>query len=157
MMRAYKKQGRIYCFGCGHELGNAMLCAHCGSLCPDYCVVQSVKFVTHKQKKAGLSFSLARRPKAAKRVAVSQAVSENQSLDDAEPQTKDISEQQSNKNLLSYVALAVLVLVLTGGIGKFYMDHKSTQEYSKKFIVALYGIKSGTDLSLKHIDDISSG
>ncbi len=157
MMRAFKKQGRIYCFGCGHELGNEMLCLHCGGLCPDYCVVQSSKFVAHKQKKASTGIGFARRPKAAKQVVAPQGVSEQKSHDDAEPQTKDTSEQQTDKNLLSYVALAVFILILTGGIAKFYLDHKATQEYSKKFIVALYGIKSGTDLSLKYIDAISSG
>ncbi len=72
MLRAYKKQGRVYCFGCGHELGGEHYCVQCGSLCPDYAIVQSTRFVAQKKQKSGLNFSLARRPKSAKVIAVSQ-------------------------------------------------------------------------------------
>ena len=62
-LRAYKKQGRIYCFDCGQQLGIENLCLGCGSHCPDYCIVQASKPVPRKQKKAGFDFSFARRPK----------------------------------------------------------------------------------------------
>ena len=60
-LRAYKKQGRIYCFDCGQELGTEHLCVSCGSQCPDYCIVQASKPAPHKQKRAGFDFSFARR------------------------------------------------------------------------------------------------
>ncbi len=53
--------------------------------------------------------------------------------------------------------MAVLLLALTGGITKLYFDNKAEQEYSKKFLVALYGIKSGADLSLEMIENTTSG
>lgn len=140
MLRAYGKQGRIYCFDCGEELGSEVLCLNCGSLCPDYCVVQSDKFIVHKQQKAGYGFSLPQKSKSSARVT----------------STPKAAKQQTNSGWLVYAALAVLVLALAGGMTKVYLDKKATQEYAKNFIVALYGVKSGTDLSLGLIDDISS-
>jgi hypothetical protein len=140
MLRAYRKQGRVYCFGCGQELGSDMLCLSCGSLCPDYCVVQSAKFVVHKQQQTGYSFSLPQRSKSPAR-----AIS-----------TPKAVQQNTSKGWLVYTALAVLILALVGGMSKVYLDHKAHQEYARNFIVALYGVKSGTDLNLGLIDNLSS-
>ena len=140
MLRGYRKQGRIYCCDCGEELGSDMLCLSCGSLCPDYCVVQSPRFVSHKQQKAGYSPSLPQGSKSRTR---------------AIP-TPKASQPQTSRSWRAYAALAVLVLALVGGISKVYLDHKAHQEYARNFIVALYGVKSGADLNLGLIDNISS-
>lgn len=153
LLRAFKKQGRIYCFDCGHELGSDMLCMHCLILCPDYCVVQSSKFVGRNQSKDGSIFSPARRPKLAAPLISSKEVPKP-----AAPlvSSSESSKQQANMNWLKYVAFAVMALVLVGGVTKVYLDHKVNQQYSKKFIATLYGIKSGTDFSLKLIAETSS-
>lgn len=140
MLRGYRKQGRLYCCDCGGELGSDLLCLSCGSLCPDYCVVQSPRFVSHKQQKAGYRFSLPQRSKSTAK---------------ATPTAK-AAQPQAGKSWLVYPVLAVLALVLVGGLSKVYLDHKAHQEYAKNFIVALYGVKSGTDLNLGLIDNISS-
>lgn len=140
MLRAFKKQGRIYCFDCGHELGCEMHCMHCNSLYPDYTVVQSSKFVASNQQKPDFSFSLAQRPKPA-----AQSVPSKQG-----------SKLQINKNWFVYPAIVVIMLVLAGGLTSFYQNYKADQEYSKNYISVLYGIKSGTDLSLGLIADMSS-
>ncbi len=139
-LRAYRKHGRIYCFGCGEELGSEVLCMSCGSLCPDYCVVQSAKFVVHKQQKAGYSFSLPQRGKSSARAAA----------------TPKAASQPIRSGWLVYAALLVLVLALVGGMTKVYLDHQAHQAYAKDFIVALYGVKSGTDLNLGLIDKTAS-
>ena len=139
-LRAYRKSGRVYCFGCGHELGSEILCLNCGSLCPDYCVVQSPKFVKHQQQRAGYSFSLP------------QLRSES-----ARPhRAAKTARQPGSTNWLVYAVLVVLVLAVAGGLGKFYLDNQAEEEYARNFIVALYGVKSGTDLGLGLIDGISS-
>lgn len=147
MLRAYKKQGRIYCIDCGHELGCETLCMQCGSLCPDYCIVQSSKPVVRKQKKAGFSFSLGRRSKPAEQTIIRK---------EAPEQSEEAPDQKTNKKWLAYAAIAVMTVVLVGGMTKAYLNHKADQLYSKNFITALYGIKSGTDLSLGIIADLSS-
>lgn len=146
--RAYKKLGRIYCCDCGAELGYDMLCTGCGSICPDYCVVQATKPVARKQQKAGFSFSLTRSDKPARR--------ESPSLDFPDRQVKDVSARPNSSKLLAYVATGVLLLVLAGGLTKVYLEHKASQQYSKDFIVALYGIKSGTDMSMGHLAGLSA-
>jgi hypothetical protein len=139
MLRAYRKQGRIYCFGCGEELGSEVLCLSCGSLCPDYCVVQSAKFVVHKQQKAGYSFSLPQRGKSSTKAAAPKA-----------------AKQKTRSGWLVYAVLLVMALALVGGMTKVYLDNQAHQAYAKDFIVALYGVKSGTDLNLGLIDKTSS-
>lgn len=146
-LRAYKKQGRIYCFDCGHELGCEILCTNCGSICPDYCVVQSSKPVARKQQKAGFSFSFARHPKTVSSIDTFRDIPERQ--------REAVSTSRPKMNRLAYVALAALVLLLAGGLFKVYEDNKVNQLYAKNFIVALYGIKSGTDLSLENMNALS--
>jgi hypothetical protein len=151
MLRAYRKQGRIYCFDCGQELGSDNLCRGCGTLCPDYCVVQSSKAVVRKQPSvgSGYSFSTARKSTpAAQRVT-------------PKPAAQDITSRKGHKrstnvNWLAYAALAVMLLILAGGMTKVYLGQKADQKYAKDFITTLYGIKSGTDLSLGAINTLIS-
>jgi len=140
-LRPYKKKGKIYCFGCGHELGHDDLCLRCGRLFPDYYVVQTAKPAQRKQQKEPFSFSFrsARRP-----------VEEVAFEEVAEPR------QRTNFKPLAYVALAVLLLVLAGGVGKYYLHQQAKKQYSRNFIVALYGLKSATDLCLGNSAKISS-
>lgn len=151
MLRAFKKQGRIYCFDCGHELGVENLCMGCGSICPDYCVVQSSKPSVHVQQRAGFSFSLSR-SQATKSTAP--RLSSKRAAPHSDSEQKH--QQPVNSKWLAYAGLAVLLLVLAGGVGKFYLAQKAEQQYAKDFIVALYGIKSGTDMCLESIDAIST-
>lgn len=137
--RAYRKQGRLYCIDCGEELGNDVLCRHCGRMCPDYCVVQIPRFVSHKQQKGGPAFSLNRKSRPSVR---------------AVPAPK-ATGRKANITRLTYAVLAGLVLVLVGGLGKLYLDSNTHQAYAKNFVVALYGVKSGTDLSLDLIDSLA--
>ncbi len=152
MLRAYKKQGKIYCIGCGHELGHEMLCMQCGCLCPDYCIVQSSKPVARKRKKAGSSFSFSFGRGRRAQPAVWESSGKV-----APEQSKVPSDHKTRKKGLTYAVIALLALVLIGGMTKVYLDKQADQKYAKSFIVALYGVKAGTDLSLKTIADISSG
>jgi len=145
-LRPYKKKGKIYCFGCGHELGHDDLCQRCGRLFPDYFVVQTAKPVQRKQQKKSFSFSSrpAREP-------VEEVTFEEVAFEEAaEPR------QRTNFKPLAYVALVVLLLVLVGGIGQYYLQQQAKKQYSRNFIVALYGLKSATDLCLGNSAKISS-
>jgi hypothetical protein len=150
-LRAFKKKGSIYCFDCGHELGSDNLCMGCGSLCPDYCVVQSSKPSVRVQQRASFSFSRSRSQatkSAAPRISSKSAASHRASVQK--------HHQPVNSRWLAYAGLAVLLLVLAGGVGKLYLDQQAEQQYAKNFISALYGIKSGTDMCLGSIDAIST-
>lgn len=155
MLRAYKKQGRVYCFNCGSELGSDNLCRSCGSLCPDYCVVQSSKPVVRKQQKVRVSFRPARRPKTSARARKAPAVVKTAPAAQ-EVASSEVHKRSANKSLLAYAALAVMLLILVGGMTKVYLEQKVNQKYAKDFIVALYGIKSGADLSLGAMDAIAT-
>lgn len=141
-LRSYSKQGSIYCVECGQELGVSDVCVQCGSLYPDYCVVQSAKPVVRKQQGSGFSLGLSL---GGTRTVVPQAV-----IVDDKP------ARHFNARPLIYVAAAVLLVVLAVGLGKYYLVDQGQQKFSKDFVVALYGIKSGTDLSLKKCAAITS-
>jgi len=147
--RAYKKPGKIYCFGCGGELGNEVICLSCGKLYPEYSVVQTSKPVQRKQRKekTGFSFNLDFKP-AKKRAEKTESV--------LEPVRETDTEVRTNFKPLAFAAMAVMVVVLIVGIAKFYSHAQARQQYSKDFIVALFGIKSGADFCLKNSREVST-
>ena len=152
-LRAYKKQGRIYCFDCGEELGTEHLCVNCGSQCPDYCIVQAAKPVPRKQQKAGFEFSFARKSKDPKPSRLKPSLGRQPSSAEASP---DKGETKTGSRWMIYAGILVVSLVLLVATGKAYMGYKADKEYSKGFVTALYGVKSGTDECLKMIDALAA-
>ena len=77
-----------------------------------------------------------------------------------EPSSADVSPERSKEKTgsgwLIYAAVAALALILVIATGKTYMGYKADKQYSKTFVTALYGVKSGTDVCLKMIDDLIS-
>ena len=149
-LRAYKKQGRIYCFDCGQELGTENLCLSCGSLCPDYCIVQASKPAPRKQKRAGFDFSFARRSKDSKPKTSANLKSSSSVV------SKKPAEEKAGSRWLTYAAITTLVLILVGATVNLYLTQNAEKQYSRAIVTALYGVKSGTDACLKMIDDLTS-
>jgi len=117
------------------------LCLQCGKLIPNYYVVQTSKPAQRKHQKK--SFSISFTPATKKTADFTYE-------DAAEP------KKQTNFKPLAYVVLAVLLLALAGGLGKYYVHLQNKQQYLRNFIVALIGIKSATDRCLKNSAKISS-
>ena len=130
--RALKKEGKTLCYHCNNELSNYLDCPTCGIMYPDFCVVQASKPVKVKQRKTSASISISIRP---------------------QRRTRSVSVQQStkrsSKSLLIMVGLLVLIAVLAVAIGIPYKNKKLERQYAANYVRALYGIKLGTDLSLK--------
>src|ERR1700687_2341971 len=60
--RALKKEGKLYCDKCGNELGHSIVCAACGVMYPDYCLVQTAKPPRRQVEKADFSLSFSLKP-----------------------------------------------------------------------------------------------
>jgi predicted Zn finger-like uncharacterized protein len=131
VLRAYKKTGKIYCDTCGSELGAANICHGCGALHPGYCVVQLSKPARRKIRKSDYSVSLSLKPK--KQIYT----------------LAPTSSVESRKPLLVKLGLLALVVVLAVTAGLYYHNLKTMQGYSKNYVRALYGVKSGTDRSME--------
>ena len=130
-LRAYKKEGKIYCDSCGSELGLANICLGCGALHPGYCVMQPSRPVRRKIRRSDYSVGLALKSK--RQVYTPSAA----------------SSADSRRPLLVKLGLLALVVVLAVTAGIFYLNHKTMQGYSRNYVRALYGIKSGTDRGLE--------
>lgn len=137
VLRAYRKAGSTYCGKCGSQLGLSNMCTACGEFFPSYRVVQSSKPVRRKAVKEGFSFNLSLKP-ARKGRAFS-------------PE----STRTSRKPLLALLGLVAVVAVLAVAIGSFFLNMKAEQQFSRNYVLALYGIKSGADRSLNALSKTS--
>jgi hypothetical protein len=145
-LRAYKKQGDIFCGDCGEKLEASIICQNCGALFPDYHIVQIVKPVPRKTaatsslKLSGIKIRRVQAPP----------------LKIAEPATPSAkTSHASNKPFLIKASMAFLAVLLVAFLGSVYQAKKLESAYSKDYIFALYGIKTGTDMSLKTCSEIS--
>jgi hypothetical protein len=130
-LRAYKKEGKIYCDTCGSELGLDNICHGCGALHPGYCVVQLSRPARRKIRKSDYSVSLAPKPK--KQIFTPSAA----------------SSVESRKPLLVKLGLLILIVALGVVAGSYYLNNKAIQGYSRIYVRALYGIKSGADRNMQ--------
>ncbi|HOP39501.1 MAG TPA: hypothetical protein PLI53_00505 [Geobacteraceae bacterium] len=132
--RANKTQGRIYCAHCGSALGSSIVCSSCGALYPDIIVSQSTKPVRRRQARTPRRFSISwpasRRSQARKpKIAI--------------PKKSTGTTSRIRKYLIGASSLVVLLAVGTA----LYLHHQEKELYSKNYMRALYGIKSGIDTS----------
>ena len=149
-LRAYKKPGLIYCFDCGQELGIENICLSCSSQCPDYCIVQATKPVARKQKRADFKFSLVSSSKAPK--------PKSSATYQSSPEVKKVAapQEKTGPRWSIYAAITLLILIVVGVAGNIYMNYAAEKQYSKAFVNALYGVKSGTDACLRTVDDLAA-
>ncbi|TYO99012.1 hypothetical protein EDC39_104136 [Geothermobacter ehrlichii] len=132
-LRVYKKDGPIYCAGCGSALGHEDLCLHCGRLYPDYVLVQKEKPAVRKARGGGFSLEFGGRSRRHAPVIVADTP----------------AREPVNLRWLWYLAAAALVVVLVAGGIMLLQDRQVGSEYSRNYVVALYGVKSGLDQNLK--------
>ncbi|MBT0654298.1 hypothetical protein [Geomobilimonas luticola] len=145
--RALRKTGEISCVQCGNELGPSISCAHCGALFPEYYVVQSgLKRTVRKTatiKEDGSSL----RPAKAKSTLPLPGQKSSPAV--VQPLEK------SPKLFLMIVGVIALLALMVGG-GTVYNNRQKEQKFAKNYVVALYGIKSGSDMSLAKCAKLSA-
>ncbi len=135
--RALKKEGSVYCANCGNELGHLIVCRGCGFKFPDYFLVQVSKPVRRKAGKSDRSMSYALKP-----------VSQSYAIPTKSPSI-------SRKPLVMFIGLLVIVALVTAGV-LAYNKKNTEKQYAANFALALYGIKVGSDVSLKDCAKISA-
>jgi uncharacterized protein YbaR (Trm112 family) len=133
--RALKKEGQIYCDACGKELDCLIVCTACGVVFPDYCLLQASKPASRQLVKSEFSWSFAAKP--AKKAKQAYAI----------PHKSTSVTPLSRKLLVRAVCLLVFAALAVVGV-TFYNQKKAERQYATNYVLALYGIKSGIDLSL---------
>jgi type II secretory pathway pseudopilin PulG len=139
--RALKKEGKLYCAQCSNELNHKIVCPSCGVLFPDFCVVQTSKPVKRQLKKPGVTVSFSLRPAQQKIPGIS---------------TSGKTSSKSRKSLVTIVSLLMLVALLSAVGVVAYNKRKAEQEFTRYYILAVYGIKTGADLDLNQCAKLSA-
>ncbi len=137
--RALGKEGKTLCYHCNHELSTYLNCPTCGVMYPDFCVIQTSKPVRKKQRKTSTQISFSIRPQRRPQVGTLQQPT-----------------QRASRSLLAPAIILVLVAVLVVAVSTFYLNNRAEEQYSAGFFRALYGIKLGTDLSLRQCATIAA-
>ncbi len=141
--RALKKEGKIYCDACGKELDCLTVCTACGVVFPDYCLLQASKPAHRQLAKAEISWSFTAKP--AKQTKQTYAI----------PQKSTSVTPLSRKFLVRAVCLLVFAAVAAVGV-TVYNQKKAERQYAANYMLALYGIKYGVDLSLSQCARLSA-
>lgn len=139
--RALKKRGEIFCATCGGELDRSIACPSCGILYPEYVFAQATKAVPKRTVHVRSTYYIRRRP--ARKPLPKKTVT---------PKKPVKKLKIVNKYTISAAILAVLTLA--GSV--VYSKYQAVKEYSANYTKVLYGIKTGTDLSLKPFEKIAS-
>lgn len=149
ILRAYAIEGERYCSHCGETLGQSTYCPGCGTLFPDYCVVQNKKPAQRAFEKKEFSFGLSL-PRVTRKAAQSYRKQELDSISGSGA-SKDLRHQ------LLMVGAAIALLAVLAGVALLYMRGRAEEKFVSRFVVVLYGIKSGTDQTLKMSALLASG
>jgi hypothetical protein len=139
--RALKKRGEIFCATCGGELDRSIACPSCGILYPTYVFAQATKAVPKRTVHVRSTYYIRRRP--TRKPVHKKALA---------PQKPVKKLKIVNKYTISAALLAVVIIA--GAV--IYSKVKSAKEYSASYTKVLYGIKTGTDISLKPFEKIAS-
>lgn len=140
ILRCYAVNGERYCRHCGEALGSSTYCPGCGTLYPDYCVVANKKPAQRAFEKKEFSLSLPQFSKKPGGKVDKQFILETGG--------KPGSSSELIRQLMMVGAGIALIAVIAVAV-LFYMRGKSESQFATKYVVALYGIKSGTDQCLK--------
>jgi hypothetical protein len=139
--RALKKRGEIFCADCGKELNRTIACPSCGKLYPEYAFVQATKAAPKRTVHVRSTYYIRRRP--ARKPLHKKVVA-----------PKKPEKKLSIVNKYSISALVLVILVVAGTF--VYAKFNAEKDYSANYVRALYGIKHGTDLSLKPFEKKAS-
>lgn len=141
MLRCYAITGERYCSHCGEELGQSTYCPGCGTLYPDYVVVHTKKppqrFFEKKSFSLGLSV-----PRSTGKSAPLLGAPEIRSV-------KGGGRSSDFRRQLLMAGGGIALLAVIAFMAVFYIRSQAESKFAREFVVALYGVKSGTDQCLE--------
>jgi hypothetical protein len=151
--RASRKAGEINCAECGGQLDHSQYCPSCKALYPDY---YAAEFPDAARKRARQNRNLF----AGLRNFSFEWRSSSSSSLDYKPVMLDSEAWQEptglkKRTIVTGVSAVVIIALIAIGT-TFYFHVKAKKQYAASYVMALYGIKMGTDLSLKACGKISS-
>jgi uncharacterized protein YbaR (Trm112 family) len=148
------------CASCGGSLGSGLICPACGALYPDFFVAADPAVLKRKARELkqqqllavfnGLEISLPSFNRG--RYVKIQPVYKPKT----ESKTTVLSSAAKSNNLPKLIAAFLVVVILLGGGYAMYAKNIAEKQYIETYFKALYGIKTGVELSAKVTSRISS-
>jgi len=151
--RASRKAGEINCAQCGGQLDHSQYCPSCKALYPDYFAAE---FPNAAKKRASQNrdfFGGLKNISFEWRSSNAPSIDFKPVLMDSEPWREPVGGEK--KYIVMGVSAVVIVALVAFG-ANFYVHAKARKQYAASYVMALYGIKMGTDLSLKLCSKISA-
>lgn len=149
---AYGSLAAKNCAQCGSRLGSGLACTACGALYPDYFIAadpaelrRRARAMKQQQMLAvfkGVEFSLPSfsAARSGKRKPAFKSKADTKGL---------VVSVARSKNVPKLVAVLVILLLVFGGGYVVYAKNRAEKQYVDMYFKALYGIKTGADLSSK--------
>lgn len=150
MLRCYVVTGERYCSKCGEVLGQSTYCPGCGTLYPDYCVVHSKKPVQRAFEKKPFILNLSLPSFTGKTAAPVLRTPELMAAGGGAG-SSDLKRQ------LLMVGAGLALVAVIAVLALLYIRDRAESKFTREFVVALYGVKSGTDQCLKKSALLASG
>ena len=149
ILRGYTVAGERYCSHCGQDLGPSTYCPGCGTLYPDYCVVHSKKPPQRAFEKKNVALSFP-------------SFGGKSAGQERKPSLKSISAgtkagSSDLRRQLMIVGAGIALLAVIAVVALLYMGNRAEEKFIKEYVVALYGLKSGTDQCMKMAETLASG
>jgi hypothetical protein len=151
--RASRKAGEINCVNCGGELDHSQYCPTCKVLYPDYYAAESPDSAKKRARQNRELFGWLKNFSFEWNSSSTPSTDYSPILMDSEPWQEPVGWKK--KNIVIGVSAAVLVALIALSLN-VYSHVKARKQYAESYVMALYGIKIGTDLGLKACGKISA-
>jgi hypothetical protein len=153
--RASRHAGEINCTLCGGQLDHSQFCPSCKALYPEY---YAAEFPGEAKKRAHQSrdlFGGLRNFSFQWRSSKTTSHEYHPVLSDSEAWQEPVSSGFSKKTIVIGISAVTLLALIALGV-TYYNIVQARKQYVSSYVMALYGIKTGSDLSLKACKQISA-
>lgn len=148
------------CASCGEKLGTGLTCPACGVLYPDYFIAADPAILKRQARELKQQQMLS----VFKGFEISLPSFKSDRSVKVRPDYKKKTDTKGSssstvpgsKNLPKLIAACIVILIVLGGGYAVYSKNKAEKEYVATYFKALYGMKTGVDLSTKVTGRISS-
>jgi len=151
--RATRKAGEINCAQCGEQLDHSLYCPSCKALYPNYYAAEFPDAAKKRARQNRDLFGSLKNISFEWRSISAPSTSYKPVLLDSEAWQEPVG--WNKKHIVTGVSAVVIVALIAVGVS-LYSHAKAKSQYATSYVMALYGIKTGTDLSLKLCDKISA-
>jgi hypothetical protein len=151
--RASRKAGEINCANCGGPLDHSQYCPSCKALYPDYFAAEFPDAAKKRARQNRDIFGSLKNFSFEWRSSSAPSVDYQPVLMDSEPWQEPAGWKK--KNIVRVASSVVIVALIALGIS-LYNHAKAKKQYVTSYTMALYAIKTGTDLGLSTCGKIST-